>query len=307
MPPLDAYSHNKKLWLIQQHGRYQNEPSSKLRLPEGRVWRGFAKILVLIRVAFILVLMTVLRGNGVKSAPPMHPHQLLKRKPQVIRYPCTRCESGPPRSRLDFKTTKAEFITTKLCSVALDFCSFLMHNIREVNAMKINNLKQIREIYGATQEQIARALSVNRVTVANWENGSTTASSANREKMSIYYGVGPEFFYEQELTEQAKQAIRQTAEREQAVVSQSNGKDNKPEDFHELFETVSFSRVMQDYMITMKILLAKVDDADLDTLRTALTINQKMGRRLAAIVSLREEEERSGDVPLTELMGSVSE
>lgn len=173
--------------------------------------------------------------------------------------------------------------------------------------MKINNLKQIREIYGATQEQIARALSVNRVTVANWENGSTTAFSANREKMSIYYGVGPEFFYEQELTEQAKQAIRQTAEREQAIVSQSNGKDNKPEDFHELFETVSFSRVMQDYMITMKILLAKVDDADLDTLRTALTINQKMGRRLAAIVSLREEEERSGDVPLTELMGSVSE
>ena len=51
--------------------------------------------------------------------------------------------------------------------------------------MKINNLKQIREIYGATQEQIARALSVNRVTVANWENGSTTASSANREKMSM--------------------------------------------------------------------------------------------------------------------------
>ena len=45
----------------------------------------------------------------------------------------------------------------------------------------INNLKQIREIYGATQEQIARALSVNRVTVANWESGSTVASNANRE------------------------------------------------------------------------------------------------------------------------------
>lgn len=57
--------------------------------------------------------------------------------------------------------------------------------------MKFNNLKQIREIYGATQEQIARALSVNRVTVANWESGSTVASNANREKMSIYYGIGP--------------------------------------------------------------------------------------------------------------------
>ena len=39
MPPLDAYSHNKKLWLIQQHGRYQNKPSSKLRLPNSCVWR----------------------------------------------------------------------------------------------------------------------------------------------------------------------------------------------------------------------------------------------------------------------------
>ena len=124
----------------------------------------------------------------------------------------------------------------------------------------INNLKQIREIYGATQEQIARALSVNRVTVANWENGSTMASSANREKMSIYYGIGPEFFYEQELTDQVKQMIRQTAEKEQTVVSESDGKKNKQEDFHKMFEAVSFDRVMRDYMMFTKILLAKADD-----------------------------------------------
>ena len=31
----------------------------------------------------------------------------------------------------------------------------------------INNLRLIRELYGATQEQVARALSVNRMTVAN--------------------------------------------------------------------------------------------------------------------------------------------
>ena len=168
--------------------------------------------------------------------------------------------------------------------------------------MKINNLKQIREIYGATQEQIARALSVNRVTVANWENGSTMASSTNREKMSMYYGIGPEFFYEQELTEQVRQMIRQTAEKEQAIVSESDGKKNKPEDFHELFEAVSFDNVMRDYMMSTKILLAKADDADLDTLRVALTINQKMGRRLNAIVTLREEEASSGDASLLDLM-----
>jgi transcriptional regulator with XRE-family HTH domain len=171
--------------------------------------------------------------------------------------------------------------------------------------MKINNLKQIREIYGATQEQIARALSVNRVTVANWESGSTMTSSANREKMSIYYGIGPEFFYEQELTEQVKLMIRQTAEKERAIVSQSEGIENKPEDFHQLFEAISFDSVMQDYMMFTKLLLAKADDTDLETLHTALVINKKMGKRLEAIVNLREEEESNGDVPLADLLNSL--
>ena len=53
---------------------------------------------------------------------------------------------------------------------------------------EINNLRQIREIYGATQEQVAKAIAVNRVTVANWEAGNSIASSANREKLSLYYG-----------------------------------------------------------------------------------------------------------------------
>lgn len=59
---------------------------------------------------------------------------------------------------------------------------------------EINNLRQIREIYGATQEQVAKAIAVNRVTVANWEAGNSIASSANREKLSLYYGIGPEYF-----------------------------------------------------------------------------------------------------------------
>ena len=54
-------------------------------------------------------------------------------------------------------------------------------------------------------------------------------------------------------------------------------------------------------------LLAKADDADLDKLRTALTINQKMGRRLEAIVHVREEEERIGSPSLTDLLSQVSE
>ncbi len=173
--------------------------------------------------------------------------------------------------------------------------------------MKFNNLKQIREIYGATQEQIARALSVNRVTVANWESGSTVASNANREKMSIYYGIGPEFFYEQELSEDAKQQILRTAEKERNVVKQSDGHKNKQEDFQRMFRELTFDRIMQDYMISMKMLLAKADDADLDKLRTALTINQKMGKRLESIIKLREEEDGAGDISLLELMEQLAE
>lgn len=166
----------------------------------------------------------------------------------------------------------------------------------------INNLKEIREIYGATQEQIARALSVNRVTVANWESGSTVASNANREKMSMYYGIGPEFFYEQELTEEAKQLVSRTAEKERSVVRQSEGHKNKQEDFQKMFRELTFDRVMKDYMMTMKILLAKADEADLDKLRTALIINEKMGKRLHSIIKLREEEDEADSMSLFDLM-----
>ena len=37
----------------------------------------------------------------------------------------------------------------------------------------MNNLKEIRELYGSTQEAVASAINVNRVTVANWENGNS--------------------------------------------------------------------------------------------------------------------------------------
>ena len=88
----------------------------------------------------------------------------------------------------------------------------------------MNNLKQIRELYGATQEQIASAINVNRVTVANWESGNSVASSSNQERLSIYYGVGPEYFYEKELDETARQILLNTAAKAREIVVKSDGK-----------------------------------------------------------------------------------
>lgn len=64
---------------------------------------------------------------------------------------------------------------------------------------KLNNIKKIREIYGATQEEIAEAINVNRVTVSKWESGSSRASNSNLERLSFFFGIGPEFFYEKSL------------------------------------------------------------------------------------------------------------
>jgi hypothetical protein len=123
----------------------------------------------------------------------------------------------------------------------------------------------------------------------------------------MYYGIGPEFFYEQELTDEVRQLLKRTAEKERAVVSQSEGHKNKQEDFQKMFRELTFDRVMKDYMMTMKMLLAKADEADLDKLRTALTINKKMGNRLESIIKLREEEDEADGMSLFDLMERLNE
>ena len=171
----------------------------------------------------------------------------------------------------------------------------------------MNNLKQIREIYGATQEQIASAVNVNRVTVANWESGNSIASSSNQEKLSIYYGIGPEYFYEKELDETARQILLNTANKAREIVARSDGKKSKEEDFRQIFENLTFQEAMSQYMLSMKLLLATADSGELSKLRTASLINKKMGDRLEAIIKLREAEDASDGPSLFELLGEVDE
>lgn len=169
----------------------------------------------------------------------------------------------------------------------------------------MNNLKQIREMYGATQEQVAQAINVNRVTVTNWENGLSVASSSNQEKLSIYYGIGPEYFYEKELDNEAKQLVINTSARAQELTKESDGKRVKERDFHRMFEAVTFKQAMEQYMFSMKMLLATADSGDLDKLKTAALINKKMGARLDAIIDLREQEVKSGEPSLFDLIEEV--
>ena len=168
---------------------------------------------------------------------------------------------------------------------------------------EINNLRQIREIYGATQEQVAKAIAVNRVTVANWEAGNSIASSANREKLSLYYCIGPEYFYEKPLDEDAKKIVKESADA--AESGNAEGEHLSMEEaFGKLFESLTFSQSLSTYTLATKMMMATADQGKLDKLKTAYQINQKIGRRLEMMIQLREEEDEEGE-SLHELLKEV--
>lgn len=169
----------------------------------------------------------------------------------------------------------------------------------------MNNLKLIRELYGATQEQVATAINVNRVTVANWENNGSTASNSNQEKLSIYYGIGPEYFYKKELDDDARQLIALSSANAKKIAEESEGLRNKEEDFHKTFESFPFKEAMKRYMYATKMLLALADRGEIDKLETALKINEKLGARLESIIAIRREELNNGEPTLKELLESI--
>lgn len=171
----------------------------------------------------------------------------------------------------------------------------------------MNNLKLIRELYGATQEQIAQAINVNRVTVANWENDTVVASSSNQEKLSIYYGLGPEYFYTKSLDDEARKLVIDASARAKEITAKSDGQRVKENDFHRMFSSITFQKALSQYMFSMKMLLATADTGELDKLKTAVLINQKMGMRLEAIIQLREQEENSSEPSLHDLIEQVEE
>ncbi len=67
---------------------------------------------------------------------------------------------------------------------------------------------------------------------------------------------------------------------------------------------MTFDDVMARFMFAMKMLLALSDHGTLDELKVAHEINEKMGKRLKAIIDIREEEENSSEKTLSELLDS---
>lgn len=171
----------------------------------------------------------------------------------------------------------------------------------------MNNLKLIREIYGATQDEISTAINVNRATISIWENNDEKrASNSYLEKLSLFYGIGPEYFYEQPLDDIAREMLTSNAKRQKELEAQNNSKHNKAEEFHQLLSSISFDTAIKEYMIAMKIFLATLDEGSLDKLQTALKINQKMGKRLETEIELKKKEQVNNEESLSDLLDSFT-
>lgn len=170
----------------------------------------------------------------------------------------------------------------------------------------MNNLKLIREIYGATQDEISTAINVNRATISIWENSDEKrASNANLEKMSLFFGIGPEYFYEQKLDEAARELLINSAKRQKELESKGFH-HNKAEEFHQLLLNISFDDAIKEYMLAMKLFLTTLDEGSLDKLETALQINQKMGKRLETEIELKKKEKENHEASLSDLLDSFT-
>ncbi len=177
---------------------------------------------------------------------------------------------------------------------------------------RYNNMKKIREIYGATQDEIAQVAGVNRSTVSQWETGATKASNTKLEKLSMFYGIGPECFYElSDIDDVRRDMLISTAKKEKEIKEASDDKRNKAEEFAKMIETVSFAEARSRFMFSMKMLLATADHGELEDLKVAYQISRKMAKRLDAIITIREQEEKAkkenNEDTLFDLLDSFSE
>ena len=167
----------------------------------------------------------------------------------------------------------------------------------------MNNLKYIREIYGTTQEEIAKAINVNRATISNWEQqDSKRASNSNLEKLSLFYGIGPEYFYDTVVSDEIRNMLVSNSKQQRKIEQESNGERTKANDFSQMFSSLTFNDAIEHYMTATKLLLATADAGSVEKLETALIINKKMGARLESIVNIRKREIENNEQSLSDLL-----
>jgi transcriptional regulator with XRE-family HTH domain len=180
---------------------------------------------------------------------------------------------------------------------------------------KLNNknLKIMRRVYGATQDEVAELIGVSRVSISNWENGvGGMISKVNLRRLSELYGLGIDYFFNRELDEEAKLTILRKKnhdllppeERQKFIPVQAPPAPavavveptTRPDDqFQTLFKKYTFQDAVDNYMCAMKLVIALSVDCSLEELELANRIITQMGRRLQSALDSRKDELDSDD------------
>ncbi|MHB9094588.1 MAG: helix-turn-helix transcriptional regulator [Eubacteriales bacterium] len=146
----------------------------------------------------------------------------------------------------------------------------------------MNNLKDIRDLFGYSQEEVAQALEVSRVTISKWENDEVKINPANLEKLSLLFNIGPEFICERKLDSKAIEQIQKAGKN----IREREKKDQDGTKYFEVIKRltkIDVRNFIRDYFLSTKLLLVKAEeigDAQLDDL---VEVNKKLGARLRKI------------------------
>ncbi len=151
----------------------------------------------------------------------------------------------------------------------------------------MNNLKQIREFFGYTQDEVASALEVTRVAVSRWENDEEPKiSSANMEKLSLLFGVSTEYIVGAPLIEEVKQRVIDAGKR----IREREANDNnvKYYDIIKDITKIDKKELMFEYMVSTKLLIVKTEEMTLEELKDIIEVNKKLGHRLESILEIKK-------------------
>ena len=88
-----------------------------------------------------------------------------------------------------------------------------------------------------------------------------------------------------------------------AKENETENKKKKSELFKDLFDKMNFERAIGKYMLSTKILLATIEEAEFEDLKILFEINQKLGKRIENMISIKENESES----MVELMNELTD
>ena len=102
----------------------------------------------------------------------------------------------------------------------------------------MNNLRNIREIYGITQDEIAKAINVNRATISNWENEKSYPDIHSLLLLSSLFNVSLDQLIKGDIEKMKEIIAEQLSVDADSITEASSFKDDLGADSLDLFELV---------------------------------------------------------------------